>query len=112
MTHCSSGCPGKPLARRTAAAVVWLPLVAPLLLFLTPRQMDRSNKMAPTATSTMATVEDLPGSVSSASLSMGAEELSAGVMVEPPDSPSMGTTVHTIMTMPRAMSPNPRAHRA
>lgn len=112
MTHGSSCCAGKPLARRTAA-VVRVPLLRALLLFLRPRLMDKINKITPTATSTMAIVEDLVVSVWSSSLSSGTVELPSRAVLEPPvASPSMGMTVHTIMTTPRAMSPNPRAHRA
>lgn len=112
ITHGSSCCPGKLLARRTAV-VAWLPLVRALLLFFTPIQMDKTNKIPPTATSTMATVEDLMPSVCSSSLPSGSVEFPAGVAVEPlVASPSKGMTVHTIMTTPRAMSPTPRAHRA
>lgn len=112
ITHGSSCCPGRLLARRTAV-VAWLPLVRALLLFFTPIQMDKTNKIPPTATSTMATVEDLMPSVCSSSLPSGSVEFPAGVAVEPLGaSPSKGMTVHTIMTMPRAMSPTPRAHRA
>lgn len=63
----------------------------------------------------MATTEDFLGSVFCPLLPPlpgPAVELPDGV-VELLEFPcSMGITVHTIMTMPRAMSPIPRAHRA
>ncbi|TNN84014.1 hypothetical protein EYF80_005885 [Liparis tanakae] len=77
--------------------------------------MANSNITAPTPTSTIATIEGFVASLSSSSLpsspSPSVELLDVGGP-SPEFSLSIGITVHTIMTIPRAMSPTPRAHRA
>lgn len=115
MTHGPS-CPATWSMRMAPVAAGWLLLLSALFLLLTARQIAKINKVTPTPTSTMATVEDfvlsMRSSISSLSSLRSVAEL-LGVAVERPEaSPSIGITVHTIMTMPKAMSPTPRAHRA
>ena len=115
MTHGTS-CPATWSMRLAPVAAGWLLLSSALFLLLTARQIAKINKAAPTPTSTMATVEDFVFSLrsiisSSSSLRLVVEFLGEGVE-GPEASPSIGITVHTIMMMPRAMSPTPRAHRA
>lgn len=112
-THGSPCCPAAWSMRRTPVVAGRLLLLTERLLFLTPRQMDKSNKAAPTPTSTIATVEDFVLSDASSSSSSGtAVELPGFVGESLEASPSIGMTVHTIITIPRAMSPTPRAQRA
>lgn len=73
--------------------------------------MAKISISAPTPTSTMATVGVLVApELLPPPLLLGPVELPDG-FGEAPESPP-GITVQTIMTMPRAMTPTPRAHRA
>lgn len=100
------------LSWAVAAAALWFwascSLCCSRCLFLIPRQRDSNNMATPEPTRTNATDDALFFLLLVSQSGLGLVCPLPLLSVEA----SAGTTLHTIITMPKATSPTPRAHSA